>query len=106
MPREPDLLPDWFVGGAGKRKLLRALVRGEAGPPPLTKKALAAAAELHPKHTVFRHLEVLVTAELLIESADGYRVNDNSALIPPIRALIEQLDLLEPRPLPPSRGVR
>jgi hypothetical protein len=24
--REPDLLPDWFVGGAGKRRLLTALL--------------------------------------------------------------------------------
>lgn len=106
MPRKPDLLPDWFVGGAGKRKLLGALVRGEADgkPPPWDKKTLAKAAGLHEKHTVFRHLDVLVEADVLIESADGYRVNEGSDLTGAIRGLLDQLDRLEPRKLPPSRG--
>jgi hypothetical protein len=106
MPRKPDLLPDWFVGGAGKRKLLGALVRGEADgkPPPWDKKTLAKAAGLHEKHTVFRHLDVLVEADVLIEDAGSYTVNEKSGLIEPIRMLVERLDLLEPRALPPSRG--
>jgi hypothetical protein len=106
MPRNPDLLPDWFVGGAGKRKLLGALLRGEADgkSQPWDKRTLARAAGLHEKHTVFRHLDVLVEADLLIERSDGYRVNAESGLIAPLRALLEQLDRMEPRTLPPSRG--
>jgi hypothetical protein len=106
MPRKPDLLPDWFVGGAGKRKLLGALVRGEADgkPPPWDKKTLAKAAGLHEKHTVFRHLDVLVEANVLVEGTGGYRINEESQLVEPIRALLAQLDQLPPRPLPPSRG--
>ncbi len=106
MPRKPDLLPDWFVGGAGKRKLLGALVRGVADgkPPPWDKQTLAKAAGLHKKHTVFRHLEVLVEADVLIQGAQGYRVNEKSDLIEPIRVLLERLEHLEPSKLPPSRG--
>jgi hypothetical protein len=112
MPREPDLLPDWFVGGAGKRRLLRRLVSQDptVAPwdelPPWSKKHLAEAAGVHEKHTVFRHLEVLVLADLLTEEREGYRVNEGSALFEPIRALTDELDRLEPHPLPPSRGRR
>jgi hypothetical protein len=71
MPRKPDLLPDWFVGGAGKRKLLGALARGEADgkQPPWDKQTLAKAAGLHEKHTVFRHVQILVEADVLLVSA-------------------------------------
>lgn len=88
--------------------MLRALVDRAAWnePPPWSKTALSRVAELHEKHTVFRHLEVLVLAGLLIEEAGSYRVNDDSALLRPIRALIDELERLEPRPLPPSRGRR
>ncbi len=106
MPREPDLLPDWFVGGAGKRKLLAALVRGEADgkQPPWDKQTLAKAAGLHEKHTVFRHVQVLVEADVLIEGSDGYSVNTKSSLLEPLEAFLRQLDLLPPSKLPPSRG--
>ncbi len=106
MPRKPDLLPDWFVGGAGKRKLLRALVQGEAAgtPPPWDQKTLARAAGVHEKHTVFRHLEILVEAKVLIHSPTGYKVNQKSPLLGPLAALIEQLDQLPTSELPPSRG--
>jgi hypothetical protein len=106
MPRKPDLLPDWFVGGSGKRKLLGALVSGEADgkSPPWDKQTLAKAAGLHPKHTVFRHLDVLVEAGLLTDSADGYRVNRGSALLEPLDALLQELDRLPASKLPPSRG--
>lgn len=106
MPRKPDLLPDWFVGGAGKRKLLGALIRGEANgkPPPWDKKTLAEAAGVHEKHTVFRHLAVLVEAEMLIEGTDGYRVNKKSKLLEPLEAFLKQLELLPPSKLPPSSG--
>jgi hypothetical protein len=106
MPRKPDLLPDWFVGGAGKRKLLRALIHGEAAgkPPPWDQKTLARAAGVHEKHTVFRHLEVLVEAKVLIQDTAGYKVNQKSPLLAPLGALIEQLDQLPASELPPSRG--
>lgn len=106
MPRKPDVLPDWFVGGRGKRLLFRALADGEvAGKvPPWSKAVLAGAAGVHKKHTVFRHLQVLVLAGLLIEESDGFRVNEDSTLIGPIRDFVDALDALEPRELPPSRG--
>jgi hypothetical protein len=106
MPRKPDSLPDWFVGGAGKRKLLGAIVRGEAAgqAPPWDKRTLAKAAGVHEKHTVFRHLEVLVQADLLVAGPDGYRVNRESALLTPLESLLNQLELLPPQALPPSRG--
>jgi hypothetical protein len=106
MPRKPDVLPDWFVGGRGKRQLFRAVVDREADgePPPWTKAKLAKAAGLHKKHTVFRHLEVLVLANVLIEDPTGYRVNEASALLKPIGELIDELDRLEALPLPASRG--
>jgi hypothetical protein len=108
MPRDPDLLPDWFVGGAGKRKLLAALVSGEAAgkPPPWDKSTLARAAGLHEKHTVFRHVDVLVMADVLLEDTLGYGVNAASRLISPLRALLDELDRLPPRMLPASRGRR
>lgn len=106
MPRKPDLLPDWFVGGAGKRKLLGALVRGEADgqPPPWDKQTLAKAAGVHEKHTVYRHVAVLVEAKVLIEDTDGYRVNAKSSLLEPLQVLLKQLELLPPSRLPKSRG--
>jgi hypothetical protein len=106
MPRKPDLLPDWFVGGAGKRKLLAAVVRGYADgqQPPWNKQTLARAAGLHPKHTVFRHLAVLVEAEVLVEGHDGFSVNPKSALIGPLSTFLEQLERLPPSKLPESRG--
>ena len=106
MPRQPDLLPDWFVGGAGKRKLLAALARAEADgkPPPWDKTTLARAAGLHEKHTVFRHLEVLVLAGVLLADPQGYRPNDNSALLDALGSLLDQLEQLPAHTLPPSRG--
>ena len=90
--------------------MLSALVHSEASrppwsePPPWSKTVLARVAGLHEKHTVFRHLEVLVLAGLLIEEAASYHVNEDSALLSPIRALIDELERLEHSPLPPSRG--
>jgi hypothetical protein len=106
MPRKPDSLPDWFVGGAGKRRLFRALVDPAAASeqPPWSKAALARVAKVNEKHTVFRHVEVLVQAELLVEGSDGYRVNESSPLLEPIRAMMKGLDRLGLDPLPTSRG--
>lgn len=67
---------------------------------------LARAAGLHEKHTVSRHLDVLVLAGILREDAGGYRLNPVSTLIDPLRALTQELERLEPRPLPLSRGAR
>jgi hypothetical protein len=110
MARQPDLLPDWFVGGAGKRRLLRALLLKDAAgppwdsPPPWTKKQLADAAGLHEKHTVHRHVEVLVEAGLLQEHAGRYRLNTRSPLCKPLRSLVLALDRLPDAELPASRG--
>jgi hypothetical protein len=106
MSRKPDSLPDWFVGGAGKRRLFRALVDPGAvsEQPPWSKAALARVAKVNEKHTVFRHVEVLVLAGLLIDGSDGYRVNERSPLLEPIRAMMNGLDRLNPDPLPKSRG--
>ena len=106
MPRAPDLLPDWFVGGQGKRKLLEAVVSGVAAgtAQPWDKRTLALAAGVHEKHTVFRHVEVLVVAGVLIGAAGGYRLNEASALVEPLETLLAELDRLAPLPLPPSRG--
>jgi hypothetical protein len=106
VPRKPDLLPDWFVGGAGKRKLLSAVVSGEVAgrPPPWDKQTLANAAGLHPKHTVFRHVEILVQSGVLEEDSGGYSVNPASNLLAPLGSLLEQLERLPPATLPPSRG--
>jgi len=106
MPRKPDVLPDWFVGGRGKRQLFRALVdrKADGEPPPWSQATLARAAGLHKKHTVFRHLEVLVLAKVLIEDSGYYRVNEDSDLLKPIGGLIDELDRVEALPLPASRG--
>jgi hypothetical protein len=106
MPRTPDLLPDWFVGGQGKRKLLGAVISGRAAgkPEPWDKRTLAKAAGVHEKHTVFRHVQILVVAQLLLPAGDGYRLNSESVLVEPLEALLNQLDQLAPLALPPSRG--
>lgn len=108
--READLLPDWFVGGAGKRRLLSALLREDASrppwdqPPPWTQAQLAAAAGLHEKHTVWRHVAVLVEAKILLEHGGRYRLNKRSPLRRPLLDLMLALDRLPSRPLPPARG--
>jgi hypothetical protein len=108
--REPDLLPDWFVGGAGKRRLLSALLREDPNrppwdePPPWTQAQLAVAAELHEKHTVWRHVAVLVEARILLEEKGRYRLNRRSPLRRPLLDFIVALDELPHRALPPARG--
>jgi hypothetical protein len=110
MSRGPDLLPDWFVGGAGKRRLIRALVLEDQTvapwdtPPPWSKQAMARAAGVHPKNAVVRHVEVLVHAGLLQEEARGYRLNRHSPLLIPLRELVRALDRLPSAELPRSRG--
>lgn len=112
MSRSSDSLADWFVGGAGKRKLLAALM---AAPPGrrFTQKELADAADLHDKGSVVRHLAVLERAGLLARDAPGgtYRVRrwrHRAALT----SWLAELDQAEStvavwrRPLPPSRGGR
>lgn len=110
MSREADRLPDWFVGGAGKRRLLRGLLLEDRAippwdeEPPWSKLQLARAAGVHEKHTVSRHVEVLVAAGVLGESADGFRLNRRSSLLDPLRNLVIALDRLPERTLPRSRG--
>lgn len=108
--RQADLLPDWFVGGAGKRRLLAALLLEDPtrAPwnqrPPWTKSQLAAAAGLHEKHSVWRHIEILVEARLLLERDGRYRLNRRSPLRKPLLELIRVLDRVPARQLPRSRG--
>jgi len=109
MPREPDSLRDWFLGGAGKRRLLYALAHSETWgdePPPWSKKALARLAGLQEKNAVGRHIEILSRAGLIVREHGAYRVDETSALLAPIRELTDELDRLSPRSLPPSRGDR
>jgi hypothetical protein len=75
-------------------------------PPPWTKTALAEAAQLHEKHTVFRHLQVLALAGLLTEEPTGYRFDDHSPLINPLADLLAELERLPTLALPASRGAR
>jgi hypothetical protein len=110
--READLLPDWFVGGAGKRRLLSGLLRQDPNRPPWderppwTQAQLALAAGVHEKHTVWRHVAVLVEAEILLEEGARYRLNPHSPLREPLLAFIVALDELPARALPPARGGR
>jgi len=107
MPREADLLPDWFVGGAGKRRLLRALTDPNSPlrktAPPWSDVQLAEHAQLTKKNAVGRHLQVLERAGLLQEVAGGWEL----AAAPLWAALGPYLDALDALPshaLPPSRG--
>jgi DNA-binding IclR family transcriptional regulator len=70
MTRGLDSLADWFVGGAGKRRLLAALTAASPGDR-FTQKELADTAQLHKKGSVVRHLQVLEHAGVL--QRDGPR---------------------------------
>lgn len=107
MPRQADLLPDWFVGGAGKRRLLRALTDEhsplwESGPP-WSENELAAQAELTRKNAVGRHLRVLESAGVLRAVGRGWEPTQ-SPLLGPLGRYLDALDSLPADPLPPSRG--
>lgn len=109
MPREADLLPDWFVGGAGKRRLLRALTDEgsqlwQSGPP-WSQNELAEQAELTRKNAVGRHLRVLESAGVLRAVASGWEPTD-SPLFGPLGQYLDALDSLPADPLPPSRGAK
>ncbi len=110
MTRSKDSLADWLVGGAGKRSLLRALVRAKKGDR-FTQRELAHAAGLHDKGSAVRHLAVLERAGLIERDAEGrYCVVLTSELLPPLRRWLRAVDAIEERssawraPLPPSRG--
>jgi hypothetical protein len=107
MSRSPDSLADWFLGGAGKRRLLYALTHPETwgkDQPPWSKKALARLAGLQEKNAVNRHIEALRLAELIVRERGRYRPNDDSKLRVPLRELTGELDQLVPRRLPRARG--
>lgn len=104
MPREADLLPDWFLGGAGKRRLLTALLV-HSGPDPRTEAELARAAGLHPKNTVRRHLAVLAQAGLVHKESNGFSLDDKHPLVRPLRHLLKSLENELPKDsIVPSRG--
>ncbi|MBN1609263.1 MAG: helix-turn-helix transcriptional regulator [Polyangiaceae bacterium] len=103
MPRSLDRLPDWFLGGAGKRRLLEAVVTG--GSRTWTSQQLAAAARLGPKNSASRHVAVLVQAGLLTEVAGGYELEQAHPLRAPLAELLKVLRQRIPASsLPPSRG--
>lgn len=105
MPRDPDLLPDWFLGGAGKRRLLTALFREPTAAHSWSLTELATAASLTRHNAVNRHLAVLELAGVLAHSPSGrWAVVDSSDLIPPLRAYLEAIDHLPPEALPRARG--
>ena len=110
MTRSTDSLADWFVGGAGKRALLRVLVDARPGQQ-FTQSQLADAAGLHEKGSVVRHLAILEQAGLLSRLSPGgpYRVER----WPPRSDLRRWLGALDreasqssdwANPLPRSRG--
>lgn len=107
MPRNADLLPDWFVGGAGKRRLLTALTNTDSPlweqGPPWTDIELASGSGLSKKNAIGRHLQVLERAELLLAVPGGWERSDN-ALWAVIESYLDALKALPETSLPPSRG--
>ncbi len=107
MPRNADLLPDWFVGGAGKRRLLEALTNGTAPlwheGPPWSGRDLARAAALSEKHAVTRHLEILELAHLLRQAPGGWELV-SSPLLAPLSDYLKALRSLPADSLPRARG--
>ena len=104
MARSPDSLPDWFVGGAGKRRLMYAVIKA-GSKRTWTEKELAEAAELHEKNSLRRHVAVLLQARLLRGGPGAYRLNARSPLVGPLDSFLTFLEDRVPRqPLPPSRG--
>ncbi len=107
MPRPIDAVPDWFLGGAGKRQLLYALAHPEswgADAPPWSKKAIARLAGLQDKKAVERHIEALTRAGVILGGDGGYKLNEKSSLLPPLRVLTDELAKLVPERLPRARG--
>ncbi len=110
MTRATDSLADWFVGGAGKRALLRVLVDARPGAQ-FTQSQLADAAGLHEKGSVVRHLAILEQAGLVTRVSPGgpYRV-ERWTPRPDLRRWLAALERESGRssswtsPLPSSRG--
>lgn len=110
MTRASDSLADWFVGGAGKRRLLAALAEASPGDR-FTQKELAEVAALHQKGSVVRHLQVLERAGVLQRERAGgaYTVRawpQRDALSRWLAELeaAEQASSAWKDPLPPARG--
>lgn len=104
MARSKDFLPDWFVGGAGKRRVLDELLRGNLDRS-WTQYELAKECGLHPKRSVERHVAVLVQSGLLLTEGHRVKVNRVHPMVRPLVQLLQALDSQLPNdPLPPSRG--
>jgi|ERR1700733_6153112 hypothetical protein len=110
MARAADSLADWFIGGAGKRRLLSALTGASPGDR-FTQKELATVAALHEKSSVIRHLQVLERSGILLRDGPrgAYVVQEwphRKALSRWLLALevAEHIDPAWALPLPPSRG--
>lgn len=94
MPKPKLRLRDWLFGGAGKRRLLLALLLEEQRV--WTQVELARAAGLKEKGSVDDYLVALDQLDLLSRGGDGsYRFNRRHPIVEPLREL---LDLIEAVP--------
>lgn len=103
-PPSGDVVPDWFLGGDRRRKILAALVesKGEAR----TKDELVAAANCG-QATVYETLKVLRAVNLVERDSGGtYRYLDGTELSEAVRALIRALAPYEATPTPRAKRNR
>jgi len=98
-----DRLPDWLLGGRGKRRMLEALV---AEPERVWGRSdLMRAAGLDPHDSQSRHVRVLLAAGLLEQDGRKLRLVAGHPLVEPLRAWLAVLgDPAFDVELPPSRG--
>lgn len=98
MPKPKLRLRDWLFGGAGKRRLLRALLENESR---RWKQAeLARAAGLKENGSVDEYLVTLDQLKLLRRRVDGsYMLNAAHPFVPPLRQLLDLVDALPDAPL-------
>jgi hypothetical protein len=98
MPKRPARLRDWVFGSTGKRMLLRALL--DQPDRQWSKQALAIAAGVHPKGGVDGHVHALRQLGLLRPRRGGrWAFVPDSALVEPLRRLLDALDGVPDRPL-------
>jgi hypothetical protein len=91
MPPYRQRLPDWLLGGRGKRRLLETVLLSEQPGPGWTRTQLARAIGQHPKARIDRYVGPLLQVGLLVEDAGRYRLVADSGLAQPLRDLLELL---------------
>jgi hypothetical protein len=84
-------LPDWLLGGRGKRRLLEALLLSEQPAAGWTRTQLARASGQHAKARMDLYVGPLLRVGLLVEDAGRYRLAPDSALAQPLRDLLALL---------------